>query len=418
MALERIKSRLGRLNTLVEGWNGNDISAIERDLALEHLRAIYDELSSVNNNTTVVEASLQPTDRVIAEPEPIEESPLAEDVAAETVAAVQMPPEPHAEEEPARLIDDPIDIDALLGLSSSDEEIVATLLPAVEPERVEEPAAGSEPDGDSLPEPVPESTPEPELEPAPEPEFSIESREPDAAVEEPASQPAKSAMGGLFDISEIPIRSKRRRNVMISLYEEPARPLVASDSPVPAASPTAVVVAQQSVESELPQSVSASEEHVAESADEVESTIAEAELSTEQPDKPEAATEHRSTEQPAQRYTAPVTPTPSRPTRLADVLGDDVTTLADSMIGDKPMVGAAAAMPLDDLRKAIGINDRFLMIRDLFNGDARMFENTITTLNEFDDLDECMIYIVENFAWNPDSDGARLLMELIRRKLA
>lgn len=422
MSLEQIKTRLGRLNALVEGWNGNDISAIERDLALEHLRAIYDDLSSVKNNATAVEAVPQSDDSTIVEPEPVVEPELAVktepavDGAVEAVAAASVEtPVAEAEEEPVGLIDDPIDIDALLGLSSPDEEVVATLLPPVEPERVEKIAAEPEPDGDPLPEPQPEPQPEPEVEPAPGTESSAESRETEAAVGEPAPQPEKPAMGGLFDINEIPVRSKRRRNVMISLYEEPARPLVPSDASVPSSSVTAAATAPQRVETERPQSVFAPAERVAESADEIESSIAEP--SVEQPDRPETAAGHSSAEQPAQRYTAPVTPTPARPTRLADLLGEEVTTLADSMVGDKPMVGAAA-VPIDDLRKAIGINDRFLMIRDLFNGDAQMFENTITTLNEFDDLDECMIYIVENFAWNPDSDGARLLMSLIQRKLA
>ena len=58
------------------------------------------------------------------------------------------------------------------------------------------------------------------------------------------------------------------------------------------------------------------------------------------------------------------------------------------------------------------------MIRDLFAGDAALYEDTIDRLNEFDDLDECMIFIVENFRWNPDSEGAKLLVSLIERKLA
>ena len=91
-------------------------------------------------------------------------------------------------------------------------------------------------------------------------------------------------------------------------------------------------------------------------------------------------------------------------------------TLADKMVDD------TAPMPamnrINDLRKAIGLNDRFLMIRDLFAGDAARYEDTIDTLNEFDDLDECMIYIVENFAWNPDSEGAKMLVSLIERKLS
>ena len=42
----------------------------------------------------------------------------------------------------------------------------------------------------------------------------------------------------------------------------------------------------------------------------------------------------------------------------------------------------------------------------------------IGTLNGFDDFDECMIYIAENYAWNANSDGAKFLMELLERKFA
>ena len=62
--------------------------------------------------------------------------------------------------------------------------------------------------------------------------------------------------------------------------------------------------------------------------------------------------------------------------------------------------------------------DRFLLARDLFGGDMDACGRTIDRLNEFDDLDECMIYIAENFDWNPNSDGAKLLVDLIERKLA
>jgi hypothetical protein len=54
----------------------------------------------------------------------------------------------------------------------------------------------------------------------------------------------------------------------------------------------------------------------------------------------------------------------------------------------------------------------------LFDGNAARYEATIDVLNEFDDLDDCMIYIVENFRWNPDSEGAKLLVSLIERKLS
>ena len=113
---------------------------------------------------------------------------------------------------------------------------------------------------------------------------------------------------------------------------------------------------------------------------------------------------------------APVAQPTAEPVRLGDVLGGKTTTLAEKMADDS--VPTAAFNRITDLRKAIGLNDKFLMIRDLFDGDAARYEDTITTLNEFDDLDECMIYIVENFVWNPDSEGAKLLVSLIERKLA
>jgi hypothetical protein len=91
------------------------------------------------------------------------------------------------------------------------------------------------------------------------------------------------------------------------------------------------------------------------------------------------------------------------------------------VLGDKISADDAPTAPfnrISDLRKAIGINDKFLMIKDLFGGNAAQYEATIDTLNEFDDLDDCMIYIAENFSWNPDSEGAKLLVSLIERKLA
>ncbi len=391
MTLEQIKDRLARLNALVERWDGTDINAIERDLALEHLRAIYDELSSFRPS-----AAPQPFAVPSAAPA------HADDIDA---AAVGTP-----DEQSATLIDDPIDIDTLLGLSPT-EQTQTAFVPVTEPEEVPAPEAEEEP----APEPEEEPAPEPEEVPAPEPEeepepepIEVPAPEPE---EEPAPEPTTSApMGGLFDINEIPIRSKRRRNIMISLYEEPVRSTAPTNAQPERRDATAVQAGQTDRPSQpsAPVAAEAEERLPARQAEEGSDT---ADNIIEQRERQQA-------EPQPQRYTAPVTPQPAPTPRLADVLAGEVTTLADSMIPDKHAPRTAANTRIDDIRKAIGINDRFLMIRDLFNGDAQMFENTITTINEFDDLDECMIYLVENFAWNPDSDGARLLMSLIERKLA
>lgn len=104
---------------------------------------------------------------------------------------------------------------------------------------------------------------------------------------------------------------------------------------------------------------------------------------------------------------------------LGEVINRDVQTLAETLAPPRNAVAdIAQRTPVEDLRAAIGINDKFLLVRDLFDGDAEACDRAIDALNGFDDLDECMIHIAEHYAWNPNSDGAKLLMELLERKLA
>ena len=57
-----------------------------------------------------------------------------------------------------------------------------------------------------------------------------------------------------------------------------------------------------------------------------------------------------------------------------------------------------------------------LSLGSCFGGNGSLYEITIRKLNEFDNFDDCMIYIAEHFAWNPNSDGAKLMLELLERK--
>ena len=120
---------------------------------------------------------------------------------------------------------------------------------------------------------------------------------------------------------------------------------------------------------------------------------------------------------------AAVPETPAEPLPRGAVLGEvinhDVQTLADTIAPPRDIASELRrSEPVTDLRKAIGINDKFLMIRDLFGGDGASYEVAIRALNAFDNLDDCMIYIAEHYAWNANSDGAKLLMELLERKFA
>ncbi len=104
---------------------------------------------------------------------------------------------------------------------------------------------------------------------------------------------------------------------------------------------------------------------------------------------------------------------------LGDVLNHDVRTLADTIAAPRDAASELArGEAVTDLRAAIGLNDKFLLIRDLFGGDSVQYERTIDALNACADLDDCIVYIAENHVWNPSSDGAKRLIELLERKFS
>lgn len=100
------------------------------------------------------------------------------------------------------------------------------------------------------------------------------------------------------------------------------------------------------------------------------------------------------------------------------VIADTISTpqvIADT-IPMQPSVGESGVV--SSLRGAISVGDRFMLIRELFGGNEAQYESTIDVLEGFDNLDDCIIYIAENFTWRASSVGAKLVMDLLQRKLS
>jgi hypothetical protein len=104
---------------------------------------------------------------------------------------------------------------------------------------------------------------------------------------------------------------------------------------------------------------------------------------------------------------------------LGDVMSEGRQTLGEVLAaGRTDMASHIAASEASSLRSSIGLNDKFLMIRDMFAGDEGAYAEAIATLDEFTDLDEAIIYIHDTYDWSADSDGVKLLVELLERKLS
>ncbi len=78
--------------------------------------------------------------------------------------------------------------------------------------------------------------------------------------------------------------------------------------------------------------------------------------------------------------------------------------------------------PIRDLKKAIGINDRFLFINDLFRGDETMYERSIKTINGFSILPEAEYWIQRELkvklGWDDRTEAVKQFAQLIKRRFS
>jgi len=86
---------------------------------------------------------------------------------------------------------------------------------------------------------------------------------------------------------------------------------------------------------------------------------------------------------------------------------------------DVSVAGHMQQKKIDDLRAAIGINEKFLFINELFGGNLHQYNNTIEELNNFRSLSGARTYLNElsvQHQWPPHSEALAKLNQLIERK--
>ncbi len=96
-------------------------------------------------------------------------------------------------------------------------------------------------------------------------------------------------------------------------------------------------------------------------------------------------------------------------------------TIADSFQAEKDNSIAAMVSPQSeqDLKMAIGINDKFLFINDLFNGDPPNYNDAIEKLNLAEDAQEAMKTLDgfgEQLGWTDRSEAYGRLRKIVQSK--
>jgi hypothetical protein len=78
--------------------------------------------------------------------------------------------------------------------------------------------------------------------------------------------------------------------------------------------------------------------------------------------------------------------------------------------------------PVRDLKKAVGINDRYLFVNELFRGDESMYERSMKTINGFTIYPEAQYWIERELkvklGWGDQCETAKLFDQLVRRRFA
>ena len=354
MNIELIKREFEKLSTLIASWNeGETVSAIERQLALDKLTSLY-ELVRFGGDVAPAEptapAAVAAVPAVEPEEEPAEEESDEQEVEVEFIFAEDDDEENEVEEEVA--------------------EPVAIPTPEPTPAVV-----APEPEPTPAPQPEPEPIPEPMVAtPEPEPVVPAPVAEP-APAPEPAPQPQKPrkpSMESLFGSDEIQRKPRSKHQRMMSIYADPQPK-------------------QEKV-------VDISKIFDLDDADDFEISVSPA---------------------PAKREQSVASTVNDLSSNDTPILADAITpktTLADTIAAPAALAEELTAARTRSLRQAIGINDKFLMTRDLFDGDEDAYAEAIAELDECETLDDCMIYIAENYEWNPDSEGAKFIMQLLERK--
>ncbi len=90
-------------------------------------------------------------------------------------------------------------------------------------------------------------------------------------------------------------------------------------------------------------------------------------------------------------------------------------SLNDALSESQTIDQKFASSPISKLEPAIGLNDRFLFIRELFDGNSDNFSKAVNDLDNFNNLKEAVDYLSTNYKWKKTETSLKFV-ELVKRR--
>jgi len=99
-------------------------------------------------------------------------------------------------------------------------------------------------------------------------------------------------------------------------------------------------------------------------------------------------------------------------------------TIVEKMVEDKPVEILAEKFgkkKIAGLNQAIGINEKFFFINELFDGNMKSYKEAIDTLDKFEDLTNAVDYLetlVKDKGWDKSKEAYAMLKDFIERRFS
>ena len=108
---------------------------------------------------------------------------------------------------------------------------------------------------------------------------------------------------------------------------------------------------------------------------------------------------------------------------INDIIGGAGASLNEKLKSDiADLRSALNDTPIRDLKKAIGVNDRYVFVNQLFRGDEAMYERSIKTINSFRILPEAEYWMERELkvklGWDENREVTRHFYQLVKRRFS
>ena len=74
--------------------------------------------------------------------------------------------------------------------------------------------------------------------------------------------------------------------------------------------------------------------------------------------------------------------------------------------------------PVDDIKQAIALGDRFLFQRELFRQNVELMQRTFADINALHSFDEAIAYLDRHFDWDKESNTYALFLTALHRRFS